>query len=133
MNSSIPLTEFIDDDYDIVVGVDGNGINCGSLFIRTSQFVDAFLALVYTRPLAEPVAWYEQVGCGGMAWSARGRAHAAGLFMPCHLLRLLLTRSGLCLPLVLPSIAPAGLLPPAGTGAACSCSPHQADLPRLLQ
>ena len=42
-NQTIPLTRFIDDDYDLVIGEDWNGINVGVFFLKISNDIITFL------------------------------------------------------------------------------------------
>ncbi|GAB4815416.1 hypothetical protein N2152v2_002462 [Parachlorella kessleri] len=60
MTPSVPLTDYIDERFDMVLTRDCNGINTGSWLIRNSQWTEAMLAAIYARPDAEPKVWWEQ-------------------------------------------------------------------------
>ncbi|GAB4815708.1 hypothetical protein N2152v2_002754 [Parachlorella kessleri] len=60
MTPSVPLTDFIDDDYDLVMTRDCNAVNGGSWLVRNSQWTEALLAQLYARHKAVPSCWWEQ-------------------------------------------------------------------------
>ena len=63
MNQAIPLEDFVDDDYDIVIARDFNAINTGQFLIRNCEWSRKFLANVYTHTECINLSFeFEEIG-----------------------------------------------------------------------
>jgi len=62
MNQGIPLENFIDEKYDLIIAHDFEGINSGVMFFRNCEWSKIFLDKVYTHTEFLNHKWYEQLG-----------------------------------------------------------------------
>ncbi len=60
MNLGIPLEHFIDDNYNMVVGEDFNGVNLGQFFLKNCPWSHQLLAIIYAHTECMDHIWWEQ-------------------------------------------------------------------------
>lgn len=60
MNKKIKLKRFVDENYDMIVGSDDNGINTGQFLMRNCEWSKDFLKRVYAKTEYIHHGWWEQ-------------------------------------------------------------------------
>lgn len=60
LDMSFDIKRLIDDRFDLVVGVDPNGINTGSFLIKNSVWSSLLLHIWWLEDDVEPLGWWEQ-------------------------------------------------------------------------